>query len=71
MANNGDLGFDGPSPDYVPDENADQTETVGEAGDLDPMVFLSKLEKVQEHFDQADVRCPVYAWSNGDQGNKS
>ena len=58
MANNGDLGFDGPSPDYVPDENTDLAETVGATGDLDPMVFLSKLEKVQENFDRQlmDVR---------------
>ena len=48
MANNSDLGCDGPSPDFVPDEN---TETVDETVDLNPMVFLSKLQKVQEHFD--------------------
>ena len=47
MANNSDLGCDGPSPDFVPDEN---TETVDETVDLNPMVFLSKLQKVQEHF---------------------
>ena len=51
MANNGDVGFDGPSPDYVPDENEALTETVGEnvKEDLDPMVFLAKLKKVQDH----------------------
>ena len=52
MANNGDLGFDGPSPDYVPDENNGDMDTVGVTGDLDPLVFLEKLEKVQEQFDR-------------------
>ena len=32
MANNDDPGFDGPSPDYVPDENEETPETVGGKG---------------------------------------
>ena len=54
MANNVNGGYDGPSPDYVPDENVVIAENVGENAneDLDPMVFLEKLQKVQDHFDR-------------------
>ena len=41
------LGCNCPCPDSGPDKN---TETVGTTGDLNPMVYLSKLKKVQEHF---------------------
>ena len=47
MANNSDLGCNCPCPDSGPDKN---TETVGTTGDLNPMVYLSKLKNVQEHF---------------------
>ena len=54
MANNVNGGYDGPSPDYIPDENVVIAENVGEKAkeDLDPMVFLEKLQKVQDHFDR-------------------
>ena len=47
MANNSDLGCNCPCPDSGPDKN---TETVSTTGDLNPMVYLSKLKNVQEHF---------------------
>ena len=59
------MGFDGPSPDYVPDVNTDIVtdivETLGTVDvdvDLTPLGFLTKLEKVQEQFDRqiSDVR---------------
>ena len=53
------MGFDGPSPDYVPDVNTDLVEAPGTVEvDLTPLGFLTKLEKVQEQFDRqiADVR---------------
>ena len=61
MANNDDMGFDGPSPDYVPDVNTDIIETLGTVDvdvELSPLGFLNKLEKVQEQFDRqiSDVR---------------
>ena len=61
MADNDDMGFDGPSPDYVPDVNTNIIETLGTVDvdvELTPLGFLNKLEKVQEQFDRqiSDVR---------------
>ena len=59
MSDNDQMGFDGPSPDYVPDGNTDPAEAPGTvAVDLTPLGFLTKLSEVQEQFDRqiADVR---------------
>ena len=59
MSDNENVGFDGPSPDYVPDVNVDPAEPSGMvAVDITPLGFLTKLPEVQEQFDRqiSDVR---------------